>query len=520
MKIKYFLTITAISLLLCGCGNQEQPPVSMQLPTETIATVQPDKAQTDAPITEATAQQTTTPTAESSTQPTQPTDSSGTESSTPTQAPTEAPAPQLTLAPAPESTTESTPKPVAVATDAPAHVPDFTPAPTEQPGENSSQIENSTDWYQHMIDSSILSTGSNGRLEKVIQKIQKGEDVSIMAFGGSITEGAGAMNFSYSYGEQFIFNLQETYTNSSIHYHNSGLGGTPSTLGLMRYERDVTEVIGGNPDLVIIEFAVNDYAEPTKGRAYESLVRTVLEKENTPAVILLFSVFQSKWNLQDSYIPIGEHYGLPMVSIKDAIATAYSSNHLTDAEYFADIYHPTNYGHEIMADCLTELFEQVASKDPTQPISPLPETDVYGADFQGIRLITAKDNAGATVAPGSFTGQDKALQSFSRTTKAAFPDNWQHSTDGGNESLRVELTCKNILLTYKYSSSLDFGKASVYIDGNYITELSGYLNGGWNNAETVLILDEDTSAPHVLEIKMSEGQENKKFTVLGIGYTP
>lgn len=517
MKIKHLLTITAISLLLCSCGNQEQSPVATQLPTETFATIQPDKAQADAPLTEAAAQQTPPPTATAPIHPPQSNNASGTEPGTPTQAPTEAPVPLPTLAPVPKSTAEPTSQPVAVATDAPAHVPELTPAPTEQPIENATDI---TDWYQHMINTSILSTGTNGRLEKVLQKIQNGENVSIMAFGGSITEGAGAVNFSYSYGEQFIFNLQEAYPASSIHYHNSGLGGTPSTLGLMRYERDVTEIIGGTPDLVIIEFAVNDYAEPTKGRAYESLVRTVLEKENAPAVILLFSVFQTKWNLQDSYIPIGEHYGLPMVSIKDAIATAYSNNHLTDAEYFADIYHPTNYGHEIMADCLTELFDQIASKDLTKPISPLPETDVYGADFQGIRLITAIDNTGATVTPGSFTGQDKALQSFSRTTKAAFPDNWQHSTDTGNDSLKIELTCKNILLTYKYSSSQDFGKASVYVDGNFITELNGYLNGGWNNAETVLILDENISAPHTLEIKMSKGQENKKFTVLGIGYTP
>lgn len=481
MKAKYLLTIAATSLLLYGCGRQEDEPTVTAIPAEVVS-----REQTAVPSVVKTA------------------------------IPAMEPAPRQPTAEAP--TIEPTQTPVAAATDAPAHVPDLPPAPALPPHKDS--MAEPTDWYQHMLDASILSTGTNGRLEKILQKIQNGEAVSIMAFGGSVTEGAGAENFSYSYGEQFIFSLQETYPNSSIHYYNSGLGATPSTLGLMRYERDVTEVIGGNPDLVIIEFAVNDYDEPTQGRAYESLVRTILEKENAPAVLLLFSVFQSKWNLQESYIPIGEHYGLPMVSIKDAIATAYHSSHLTDAEYFADIYHPTSYGHKIMADCLTELFTQVAQKDLTQPIAPLPETDVYGADFQGIRLITSKESAGTTIATGSFTGQDTALQSFSRTTKAAFPDNWQHTANSGSEGLKVELTCKNILLTYKYSSSQDFGKASVYIDGYPITELNGYLNGGWNNAETVLLLDEATAAPHVLEIKMSQGQEAKRFTVLGIGYTP
>ena len=172
-----------------------------------------------------------------------------------------------------------------------------------------------------------------------------------------------------------------------------------------------------------------------------------------------------------------------------------------------------------MADCLAELFTHVAKMDTSVPNSPVPETDVYGTDFQGIRLITSRDNASTVITPGSFSSQDTELQTFSRTTQAAFPDNWHHLPENGNETLRIELTCKNILLTFKYSNSQTYGKASVYIDGNYITELNGYLNGAWNNTETVLLLDQDVTAPHVLEIRMSEGQEDKEFTVLGIGYT-
>lgn len=442
----------------------------------------------------------------------------------PPASPTQEPVPTATATPTPAPTTTpspaptATPEPVAVATDAPAHVPDLTAAPTEQPTE-APVLSDTTDWYQHMLNTSILSEGTNGRLEKVMEKIQKGEKVSIMAIGGSVTEGAGAKNFSYSYGEQFIYSLQETYPDSQIHYYNAGLGGTPSTLGLMRYERDVTEVIGGNPDLVIIEFAVNDYQEPTKARAYESLVRTILEKENSPAVLLLFAVFESKWNLQEQYIPIGNHYGLPMVSIRDAIATAYASNKLTDKEFFADIYHPTNYGHEIMADCLEELCTRVAVKGSTE-IAPLPDTSVKGSDFVGLRLITSADSAGALVTPGSFSQKDTALQTYSRTAQAAFPDNWAKTTNSGSESFKVELTCKNILLSYKFSSSSAFGKVNVYIDDHYVTTLNGYLKGGWNNTETVLLLDTNDSAPHVLEIRPSEGHDEKSFTILGIGYTP
>ncbi len=421
-------------------------------------------------------------------------------------------APSITEAPTTvtEAPTVPTEAPEVTPTEAPTQEP--AAAPTQEPA-----VE--IDWYQQMLNTSILSTGTNGRLEKVIEKIQNGEDVIISMIGGSITEGAGAENFSYAYGEQFIFSLQDTYPDSSIHYYNAGLGGTPSTLGLMRYERDVTDTIGADPDLVIVEFAVNDWEEPTYGRAYESLVRTILEKENEPAVLLLFSVFQSKWNMQDEYAPIGEHYGLPMVSISDATSYAYDTGNLTDDLFFADIYHPTNYGHRIMADCLVELFSRVATQDATIPNAPLPEDGFYSLDFMDMHFVTATDNAGATVRPGDFNATDTRLQTFSRTAKGAFPDNWMHTKESTNNSFTMEVTCKNIMVAYKLSSDPNFGAATVYIDGEYVTDLYGCAEGGWNNTDTVLVLDEAEAASHTLEIKMMEGWEDCDFTILGIGYT-
>ena len=82
------------------------------------------------------------------------------------------------------------------------------------------------------------------------------------------------------------------------------MGGTPSELGMLRFERDVVRD-GVLPDLVVIEFAVNDEGDETKGRCYESLVRKVLALPNHPAVILLFAVFASDWNLQTRLAPVG-----------------------------------------------------------------------------------------------------------------------------------------------------------------------------------------------------------------------
>ena len=101
---------------------------------------------------------------------------------------------------------------------------------------------------------------------------------------------------------------------------------------------------------------------------------------------------------------------------------------------------------------------------------------------------------------------------------AVFADNWMHGEESGSEPFVAKLNCRNILLNYKTSNKNSFGKASVYIDGEFVVELPGYCEDGWNNSNIALLLDEQTTREHVLEIRMSEGEEQKKFTIQCIGY--
>ena len=53
-------------------------------------------------------------------------------------------------------------------------------------------VQFDTEEYQNMIAGSLVSTGNNYRLKKVIEKCKRGEEVTIAYIGGSITQGAGA----------------------------------------------------------------------------------------------------------------------------------------------------------------------------------------------------------------------------------------------------------------------------------------------------------------------------------------
>ena len=376
------------------------------------------------------------------------------------------------------------------------------------------------DWYQQMLEASVISTGSNGRLEKVLEKMKSGEAVSVAFIGGSVTEGALADTYEESYADRFAAGLRETYPDAELTYINAGLSGTGSALGVMRYERDVVEAGGGQPDIVFLEFAINDYQEPTEGRAYESMIRTILEADNDPAVILLFSVSRSEWNMQDVYIPMGKLYGLPMASIRDAVKQPLKDGTLTKEIFFADEYHPTSYGHGIMADCLGELMREVESAEGSGEVAALPDTSVKSPDFVDMHLLTSQDGGSAVVSAGGFAGTDTQVHGFGRKGGvSAFPDNWIHTAESGSEAFRVELKCRNIILNYKTSGSSDFGKACVYVDGEQVAELDGHSDGAWNNSVQALVLDEKESGSHVLELRMAEGDEGKNFTLLAIGYS-
>lgn len=135
--------------------------------------------------------------------------------------------------------------------------------------------------YAKMIDDTFISAGNTDRLKKVIDKARSGQDVTLAYLGGSITEGAGATGVTSNadcYAETSYNEFKKAYglgDGSNVHFINAGMSGTPSSLGVIRYQNDVLNQMeyGKYPDVLCIEFVVNDYDECTKGEGMESIIR-------------------------------------------------------------------------------------------------------------------------------------------------------------------------------------------------------------------------------------------------------
>ena len=334
------------------------------------------------------------------------------------------------------------------------------------------------EWYLQGLKDSVMSRGNNARLKNVIARAQSGEEITLATIGGSITEGAGATTYKDCWAARFQREFQKAYgteAGNNIYLVNAGVGGTPSPFGYMRYQREIVDRVpardaDGLPDIVVIEFSVNDWQEPTNHRCYESMVKEILDAPNEPAVILLFAVFRNGFNLQDELKRIGKNYDLMMVSVKDGFYDLFDKKIKKDG-FFSDEYHPTSLGHRIYMECLMQGIRDAAEAET----DAMPEVDVkpvYGTDFLGLKTIFGDtENSAFTVDRGGFTGSDSG--------------SYRNGPVG----------------------------AEILIDGKVVRIVRGG-NDKWGQSEVALVLDGKEAAEHTLEIRVTE--EGKKFTVTAI----
>ena len=181
------------------------------------------------------------------------------------------------------------------------------------------------------------------------------------------------------------------FPQSNTRLVNAGLSGTGSLLGTFRLQRDLLQT---GPDVVIVEFAVNDAW--VDGAAYEGLLRQILARPNAPAVVLLFMMYETGGGDQEMQSKVGAHYRLPMVSVHDALWADIAAGRVRWHDYFVDNVHPNDAGHAFAARCVTALLEASGTAEVPygrDPLDPLP-APLHSDAFQFVEW-----REGATLTP-------------------------------------------------------------------------------------------------------------------------
>lgn len=376
------------------------------------------------------------------------------------------------------------------------------------------------DVYASMLEKSIIDKGNNYRIKKFLEKLRSGEQVFVACIGGSVTEGAGPNDFRDGYAYQFSKKLISTYAPkgaSNLKFDGAGLSGSSSVVGLVRYEQDVVNVLGTEPDLLVIEFAVNDGADPTKQRAFEELIRRALSAKPDAAVIALYAAATYP-NTQNQMKVVANHYQIPQVSVQNAIN--YRQNSFEDKKFYTDYVHPTKEGHTIMAECLMNIID-IADKSELDEIFEIPATCKKEKPLSGFKQILG-DDENVKISAGSFNSTDNQTQSLKKTNKGNFPINWHRKPDSGSESFKMEVTCSKLIFVHKDFGNwgVKGGKAEVIVDGIPLSQkLNGFTGSGWNNCVETIIIDSEETAKHTVEVKMIDEHQDRAFSIIGMGYS-
>ncbi|MBR6580923.1 MAG: carbohydrate binding domain-containing protein [Ruminococcus sp.] len=348
--------------------------------------------------------------------------------------------------------------------------------------------ETATSQWIDFYESSIYSMGNTYRLTKKLEAAENGEKLTMAYLGGSITEGK-------KYSTPFSNYVKSTFATGGFTEVNAGLSGTSSVVGLVRSESNIVEK---NPDIVFIEFSVNDHEDIMYKKCFESVIKKFLDLPNEPAVVILINRAQGGFSSQKQMIPVGENFDIPIISMDNALTKAFNSGFLGKGDYFSDEYHPHDNGGQLIADCLGYFFRKAMKTENRSESYTVPTSTVYGTEYQTCKNVDPKTltnfNAGSWTAGSGYGG-------------SALP--YSYNLNGGSP-MTFTASGKGFIVVFKANSS-GMGSIDVTVNGK-TTKISGNKQYCWGGPDAELGYYQETSGELNVSISGSGS-----FTIWGFG---
>lgn len=311
------------------------------------------------------------------------------------------------------------------------------------------------------------------RLQRTIQKLKNKEPVSLCFLGGSITSGF-KNEPELCFVELFKQWLLKTYPDCNLSIHNLAIAGTPSIFGLYQCLQYVGQY---EPDLIFIEYAINDMKNAEYQSAFESLVYKSLSFEKEPGVILLLARSNVHYTCQNFMDMVGEHYHQTSVFISKLIDS------VAWEDYSDDYGHPNRSGNQFICDLLSTLFV-MAEKAPLI-CNALPDKAFYENSLSGLVF-------------------ENKICNYSGTKQQTL--------------FEIKVKCRFLYLLYFVSPEDTWGDAELIIDGEKYEVLSAYRINSWEHLLGHIISLGEKKELHTICIKMQKGEEDKLFSLQNVGY--
>lgn len=301
----------------------------------------------------------------------------------------------------------------------------------------------------------IINEGNLARFKKVMEKATK-ESITIGFIGGSITQGSLSSKPSTCYAYR-VFEWWEKKFQKQFTYINAGIGATTSQFGVARLESDL---LSYEPDVVFLEYSVNDEETEKFQQTFEGCVRKILSSQSKPALFMFNNVqYDTGVNAQGIHNEIGIYYDLPIVSMRESIYQAIVDGEIATSEITPDNLHPNDLGHELVAGVITHLLDVIYEKiTPTEVALEFTVPKTYTKNNYGHTV--RYNNKSLTPVLQGFV-KDDAMQDH---ITDIFKNGWTANKVG--DCISFEFEGDKISVLYRKSIHQPAPIARAVIDGN------------------------------------------------------
>lgn len=299
------------------------------------------------------------------------------------------------------------------------------------------------------------------------------QPLKIAYLGGSITEGSGASNPQNRYASLLTKEyFEKNYANGrEVIEINGGVGGTPSDLGLYRMAKDISAEA---PDVVFVEFAVNDRNRgETAAKNMEGIVRQLSKLPKRPVIIFLYTAAQP-FEVVENFIPnhqkIADYYGIGSINLNKMVTEHVAAGDFTWEKdgintYSGDGTHPNDKGYRLYADYIMEQFD--ANWDQYFKNYTYQEVPLTNYEYGYPHLLPATDPS-ITYSEGDWTRDDSRFNQDNR-----FEDGAMETTA---EGATIEFTFTGRSFGVFATRGDEGAKASYVIDEGTPQQKNGTIN--------------------------------------------
>ncbi|ODO08911.1 hypothetical protein L198_00650 [Cryptococcus wingfieldii CBS 7118] len=222
--------------------------------------------------------------------------------------------------------------------------------------------------------------GSHERMRLFLQKLLRGEHVTISAIGGSITKGH-QVDKSEIWFHKFWEWLRD-FAGDNVEIVEIN-GAAPAT-GSDYFSFCFPLHIPSDSDLVIVELAVNDEGILEHIENMENLIRGLLDLPNNPAVMLVEALAFSGGGMGGGggrmHLPVAQYYDVPVINHRHPLVSHFARHPQLVEPYFTkdwwqnpDKRHINPRGHRDLGMLVASFVKDVACE-----IRPLKEGEEVG----------------------------------------------------------------------------------------------------------------------------------------------